>query len=33
VNFFMGGMGAYVDRMRHIAAHQYEGFAVGVPTR
>jgi cyclohexanone monooxygenase len=33
VNFFMGGMGAYVDRMRQIAGNHYEGFAMGVPSR
>jgi hypothetical protein len=33
VNFFMGGMGAYVERMRHIAANHYDGFAMGVPSR
>ena len=29
VNFYMAGMGAYVERMRNIAANEYEGFAVG----
>ena len=29
VNFYMAGMGAYVERMRAIAANDYEGFAVG----
>ena len=31
VNFFMGGMGAYVERMREIAAGDYPGFAVAAP--
>ena len=29
VNFYMAGMGAYVERMRAIAANDYDGFAVG----
>ena len=29
MNFYMAGMGAYVERMRAIAANDYEGFAVG----
>ena len=33
VNFYMAGMGAYVERMRNIAAKEYEGFAVGATAR
>ena len=32
VNFYLGGMGAYCDRIAQVKANDFEGFAVGVPT-
>ena len=29
VNFYMGGMGAYCDRLKQLVDNNYEGFAVG----